>query len=87
MKTYGERIKEGPKALRYWYLFGLIGAGKLLGLLPGISGAGGVLIAVSVFALIEIWIWLRRNPTIKQIERRQRRAAESGADDPTQPRH
>ena len=85
MKTYEQMIREGPGHLRYFALAALIGTGGLVATFTGMSKFAGVLVVSVIFLSANTFIWLRQNPTLKQIEKRKQKniAAREGGTDAT----
>lgn len=83
MKTYEQMIREGPGHLRYVAIGALMGAGGLVAALTGMSRFAGVLVVCIIFLSANTFIWLRQNPTLKQIEKRKQKdiaARDAGTD-------
>jgi hypothetical protein len=76
MKTYEQYMKDAPRSHRAWAAFALMGAASLVAAVTGASKLVALLIASALFLAVNTFIWLRQNPTLKQIERRRKRAAE-----------
>lgn len=85
MKTYEQMIREGPGHLRYVAMAALMSAGGLVASFTGISRFAGVFVVVVILLSANTFIWLRQNPTLKQIEKRKQKdtAARDAGTDPT----
>lgn len=79
MKTYEQYMKDAPRSHRVWAVFALMGAGSLIAAATGASKLVALLIASAIFLTANTFIWLRQNPTLKQIERRKQRAKDAGS--------
>lgn len=83
MKTYEQMIREGPGYLRYVALAAVMGASGLVATLTGMSKFAGFVVVGVIFLSANTFIWLRQNPTLKQIEKRKQKdiaAREDGTD-------
>lgn len=76
MRTYEQYLRDAPPSRRAWAVFALMGAGGLVASLLDVSRMAGGFIAIGAALGLNTFIWLRQNPTLKQIERRERRAAD-----------
>lgn len=82
MKTYEQYMKDAPRSHRVWAVFALMGAGGSVAAITGLSRPVALLVACAIFLAANAFIWLRQNPTLKQIERHRMRDAEAiSADD------
>lgn len=90
MKTYEQKVRESPGSFRYLALAALSGSGGLVAAVTGMSKTSAIGVVGAIFLLANTFIWLRQNPTLKQIEKRNRNAsdgavAEVGAKRPEDP--
>lgn len=86
MKTYEQYTKDAPRSHRFWAVFALMGAGGLVAAVTELSRPVALLVASAIFLAANTFIWLRQNPTLKQVERRRQRDAEAASADESTPR-
>ena len=71
MKTYEQLVRERHESFKYYVVFGFMGMAGVVAALTDMSRlASGVLLAAVALG-INTFIWLRQNPTLKQIEKRK----------------
>jgi len=70
-------LKDQPTAGRFWVYLALTGAAQILALITSLSQTGALILAVVVVVGVDLVIWLRNNPTLKQMERRKLKQNES----------
>lgn len=79
MKTFEQVARERPDSFRYYFMFGLMGLAGVVAALTGMSREVSAVLLVAVALAVNAFIWLRQNPTLKQIEKRkQKDRAKSG---------
>jgi hypothetical protein len=81
LKTYEQKVREGPGSFRYVAIAALMGSGGLVAALTGMPKSFSLLVVGIIFLAANIFIWLRQNPTLKQIEKRRQNQAAAGAAD------
>lgn len=86
MKTYEQMEREESPGFRYLVLMALAGSAGLIAAATGMSRTGATVVVAILFLTGNTFIWLRQNPTLKQIEKRKRKASPDGSAE-TAPNH
>jgi len=71
VNTISHYLKGQSAGGRILVYFAFTGAAGILALVTGMGRMGALLIAGVVLIGVDVAIWLRKNPTLKQIERRR----------------
>jgi hypothetical protein len=73
MRTLSQQLRERSTSGRIGAYFALTGAGGLVAILTDIDRLAAIAIVASLLIAIDVGLWLRNNPTVKQQQRRQAR--------------
>ena len=77
MKNISHYLNKGGPSVRATAPLALLAVAGVLVLLTGMPGGFAVLVVSVLVIAIDAGIWLRNNPTLKQMERRRQKAEAS----------
>jgi hypothetical protein len=79
MRTLSWHLRQRSTAGRIGIYFALSALASLIAWVLDIGRSGGIFLAATALVAVDVAIWLRNNPTQKQIERRRLKNADGAA--------
>ncbi|MFC5677869.1 hypothetical protein [Aeromicrobium endophyticum] len=90
MQTLSHHLRSRSTAGRIGVYFAIVGLSTVVAIVAGLDRVAATAVTAVVLVAVDVAIWLRNNPTRKQIDRRQRKTegaptSEAQRSDPTVP--